>query len=308
MPVDAARLNFQGNGLWILNTVIALVMFGVALDLHMKDFKRVAATPKPVIVGLVAQYIVLPALTFVLILILRPAPSIALGMLLVAACPGGNLSNFLTFLAKGNCALSITITAVSTLASIVMTPIIVTLWAGLHPGTAAIMREIHMDPVQMVLTVLTILGLPLAAGMLFNHFFPNAARKLQAPFKYFSVVFFVAFVLYLFAANFRVFLDYIADVAFVVVVHNALGLATGYSVARLMRLPSRDVRALTIEVGIRNSALALVLIFAFFDGLGGMALVAAAWGIWHIVAGMIMASIWARHDPGVPAEAEVEPA
>jgi len=299
MPVDAVRLNFQGGGLWLLNGVIALIMFGVALDLGPDDFKRAATSAKPVAAGLFAQYLVLPAFTFVLILVLRPLPSIALGMLLVAACPGGNLSNFLTHLAKGNTALSITLTAVSTLAAIVMTPLTVTLWARLHPGTAAIMRAIHIDPVQMVLVVLILLGIPLAAGMAFNRRFPDRAAALQKPFRYFSIVFFVGFVVYLLANNFDVFVNYVHWVAAAVFIHNAVGLLTGYTVARCLRLAPRDVRAVTIEVGIRNSALALILIFAFFDGLGGMALVAGLWGIWHIVAGLTVASLWARR----PAEA-----
>jgi len=304
MPVDAVRLDFQGNGLWLLNMVIALIMFGVALDLRFEDFRRVFRSPKPVIAGLFVQYVILPALTFLLILVLRPMPSIALGMLLVAACPGGNLSNFLTHLAKGNTALSISITAVSTLAAIVMTPVTVTLWAGLHPDTAALMQSIRLDPVEMALTVLMILGIPLAAGMAFNARFPKAAATIEPFFKYGSIVFFVAFVVYLFSHNYAVFTDYVGWVAVAVVVHNAVGLLAGYGAGRLMRLSPRDVRAITIEVGIRNSALALILIFAFFDGMGGMALVAASWGIWHVIAGLALATFWSRRGHEVEAGSE----
>jgi BASS family bile acid:Na+ symporter len=294
MPVDAVRIDFQENGLWLLNVVIALIMFGVALDLRVDDFRRVFRAPKPVLAGLLVQYLVLPALTFLLILVLRPLPSIALGMLLVAACPGGNLSNFLTNLARGNTALSISITAVSTLAAVVMTPLTVTLWASLHPDTAALMRSIHLDPVEMASTVLVILGIPLGAGMGFNARFPRAAAKAQPAFKYGSIVFFVGFVIYLFSHNYDIFTNFVGAVAVAVVVHNAVGLGAGYAAGRLMRLSTRDVRAITIEVGIRNSALALILIFAFFDGLGGMALVAASWGIWHIIAGLGLAAFWSR--------------
>ncbi|HPO14171.1 MAG TPA: bile acid:sodium symporter family protein [Candidatus Hydrogenedentes bacterium] len=301
MLVDAVRIDFQGHGLWLLNGVIALIMFGVALDLGVEDFKRVASSAKPVAVGLFAQYVVLPAATFLLILILRPLPSIALGMLLVAACPGGNLSNFLTHLAKGNTALSITMTAVSTLAAILLTPLTVTLWAYLHPATRAIMQTIRLDPLQMVLTVLVILAVPLVTGMAFNRRFPRTAARLQSPFKYGSIVFFIAFVGYLFARNYGVFVTNIHWVAVAVFLQNAMGLLAGYAVSRFMSLSSRDVRAITIEVGIRNSALGLVLVFAFFDGRGGMALVAAAWGIWHVIAGLTVASLWARRAPDLVA-------
>jgi len=297
MSVDAVRFDFQSSGLWLLNGFIALIMFGVALDLGIGDFKRVISSAKPVVVGLLAQYIVLPAFTFLLILVLRPPPSVALGMLLVAACPGGNLSNFLAHLAKGNTALSITLTAVSTLAAIFMTPLTTTIWAYLHPATRAIMKTIHLDPLKMILTVLIILGIPLATGMAFNRWFPRGASRLQPFFKYGSIVFFIAFVGYLLANNYDIFMNNAHWVALAVFLHNAIGLFSGYAVAKLMRLPVRDVRAITIEVGIRNSALGLILIFTFFDGRGGMALVAAAWGIWHIIAGLALATFWARRTP-----------
>lgn len=297
MPVDAVRLDFQDNGLWLLNCFTALIMFGVALDLRLDDFVRVFRSPKPVAAGLFVQYVVLPALTFVLILVLRPLPSVALGMLLVAACPGGNVSNFLTHLAKGNTALSISLTAVSTLAAIIMTPLTVAFWASLHPATAAIMQSIRLDPLQMALMVLVILGIPLGAGMAFNARFPRAASMLQPFFKYGSIIFFTAFVCYLFGKNYDIFTEYVKWVAVAVVVHNAVGLLAGYAAGRLMRLPSRDVRAITIEVGIRNSAVGLILIFTFFDGLGGMALVAGAWGIWHVIAGLALAAVWSWRSP-----------
>ena len=145
--------------------------------------------------------------------------------------------------------------------------------------------------------VLILLGVPLAAGMVFRRRFPRWAERLQKPFKYGSILFFAAFVVYLFVHNYDVFRDYIHRVAVIVFIHNALGLLTGYAMARLMRLAPRDVRAVTIEVGIRNSALGLILIFTFFDGLGGMALVAASWGIWHIIAGLAVAGWWARRLP-----------
>ncbi|HNT89949.1 MAG TPA: bile acid:sodium symporter family protein, partial [Candidatus Hydrogenedentes bacterium] len=150
------------------------------------------------------------------------------------------------------------------------------------------------------LTVLMILGIPLAAGMMFNRRFPRWAAVLETPFKYGSIVFFVGFVAYLFVNNYDIFRDYIHWVALAVFLHNATGLLTGYASARLVRLPDADVRAITIEVGIRNSALGLILIFAFFDGMGGMALVAAAWGIWHVIAGLIVAACWARRAPRPP--------
>lgn len=292
MNVDAVRLNFEGSGLWVVNGLLALIMFGVALDLSPSDFKHVVRAPRPVFAGLAAQYLAFPALSFMLILILRPEPSIALGMMLVTACPGGNLSNFLTHQAGGNTALSISLTAFSTLAAIFMTPLLLTLPASMNPDTALLLREIQIDPVRMASLVFILLGLPLFSGMLFNRYFPRAAARLQKPFKYFSVAFLLLFAAFLFAANYDVFIGYIHWVALAVFIHNALGLFTGYGCARLARLSPRDTRALTIETGIRNSTLGLVLVFTFFEGLGGMALVAATWGIWHLIAGLFMAVCW----------------
>ncbi len=294
MDVDAARLNFEGNSLWVVNGLLALIMFGVALDLAPVDFRRVARAPRAVFTGLAAQYLFLPGVTFLLILALRPIPSIALGMMLVSACPGGNLSNFLTHLARGNTALSITLTALSTLAAIIMTPLLITFPARLYPDTNALLHAVHIDPARMAFVVFLLLGLPLACGMTFNHRFPVWANRLNKPFKYFSVAFLLAFAAFLFANNYGIFTAYIHWVALAVFVHNALGLFTGYTLARLSRLAPRDVRAITIETGIRNSTLGLVLVFGFFDGLGGMALVAATWGIWHLIAGLILAVMWPR--------------
>jgi BASS family bile acid:Na+ symporter len=116
-------------------------MFGVALDLKVSDFKAVLVMPKPVLIGLAGQFLLLPAFTFLLVLAIKPAPSIALGMMLVAACPGGNISNFLTHYARGNTALSITMTAMSTAVAIVMTPLNLSLWGGLNPETAKILKD-----------------------------------------------------------------------------------------------------------------------------------------------------------------------
>jgi BASS family bile acid:Na+ symporter len=294
VDVDAARLYFQGESMWLLNAIIGLIMFGVALDIRVDDFRRIAAAPRGPAIGLLSQFFVLPAFTFLLTRVLDPAPSIALGMILVASCPGGNLSNFFTHLAGGNAALSVSMTAVSTLAAIVMTPFNVAFWGGLHPDTAAILRRVQLDPVQLTLTVLVILGIPLAAGMLAARHWPRLAARLQKPFKVGSVAFFILFVGYVFFQNYAVFTEYIGWVAFAVILHNAMALAAGYAVARVARLSARDTRAVSLEVGIQNSALGLTLIFGFFGGLGGMALIAGAWGIWHVIAGLALAGIWSR--------------
>ncbi|MBZ0125537.1 MAG: symporter [Rhodocyclales bacterium] len=296
--MDLVRLNFNPQSLWVLNFIIGLVMFGVALDLKVSDFKAVLVTPKPVLIGLAGQFVLLPAFTFLLVLAIRPAPSIALGMMLVAACPGGNISNFLAHYARGNTALSITMTAISTAVAIVMTPLNLSLWGSLNPETNAILRIVALDPLDMLLAVFLLLGLPMAVGMWVGHRFPAFVDKAHKPVKVFSLAVFGLFVIGALAANWRYFLDFVGFVVFAVFLHNALALLTGYFAARAAGLPERDRRAVSIEVGIQNSALGLILIFNFFDGLGGMAIVTAWWGIWHIVSGLTVATLWSRRDPG----------
>jgi BASS family bile acid:Na+ symporter len=295
--LDLVRLNFNPQSLWALNAVIGLVMFGVALDLKVSDFRAVLTSPKPVLIGMVGQFVLLPAFTFLLVLAIKPAPSIALGMMLVAACPGGNISNFLTHYAKGNTALSITMTAISTAVAVVMTPLNLSLWGGLHPEASKILTVVALDPLEMLLAVFLLLGLPMAAGMWTGHRFPRAAARAHKPVQALSLVIFGLFVIGALAANWRYFLNYVGFVVIAVFLHNALALATGYYVARFAGLPERDRRAVSIEVGIQNSALGLALIFNFFGGLGGMAIVTAWWGIWHIVSGLTVATLWSRRPP-----------
>ena len=171
--IDQVRLNFNPQGLLVINGAIGLMMFGVALDLKLEDFKRVVVAPKAPGIGLAAQFILLPAFTFLLTLLIRPYPSMALGMILVAACPGGNLSNIITYLAKGNCAVSISMTAVSSAAAIFMTPFNLSLWGRLNPATAEILRQVSLSPKDVFITIFVILGIPLVAGLMVSRVVPE---------------------------------------------------------------------------------------------------------------------------------------
>ncbi len=294
--IDQVRLNFNSQGLLAINAAIGLMMLGVALDLKLDDFKRILVSPKAPLIGLFAQFILLPAFTFGLTLILRPHPSIALGMILVAACPGGNLSNLMTYLAKGNCAISISMTAVSTVAAIVMTPLNLSIWGSLNADTASILHQVSLSPFDVFTTVFIILGIPLILGMSLARVFPNLADKVRKPFKIFTLVFFVLIVAGALAANYKIFFQVIGLVVFAVFLHNALALNIGYWTGRLFRLDEGSCRAVCIEVGIQNSALGLILVFNFFGGLGGMAILVAWWGVWHIIAGLVTAFIFTRFD------------
>lgn len=292
-PLDDVTLNFSPGSLLLLNIILGIVMFGVALDLRVSDFTRLARTPLAFLAGFGSQFIFLPAATFILVLVIRPYASVALGMMLVAACPGGNISNFFTHRADGSTALSVSLTAVATMLSVIMTPFNVSFWGSLYEPSAALVRETSVDPWQMALTVAMLLAVPMLAGMWVNSRFPRLAEGLRRPMRMISMLIFAAFVIGALAANWQHFLDYVGAVFLIVLIHNAVALAGGYGIAVASGLGERDRRAISIETGIQNSGLGLILIFNYFDGLGGMAIVAAWWGVWHIITGFAI-SYWFR--------------
>jgi BASS family bile acid:Na+ symporter len=294
LPIDEIRLNFNPASLAVLNGVLAFLMFGIALDTRIEDFKRVSRMPLAFAVGVGAQFVVLPAITYALTLLLGVAPSIALGMILVACCPPGNVSNILTHRAKGNVALSVSMTAVSNAIAIVAMPLNFAFWGGLHPTASGLLKTIALDPLQMVGHILLIIGLPFVLGLWCAHRFPQWTARFKKPMRILSFLALIGFIVGAIAGNWRYFLDYVGMVILAVALHDALAFGTGYVCARAFGLSDYDRRALAIEVGIRNAGLGLVLIFSFFGGLGGMAVVAGVWGFWDIIAGMALAGWWAR--------------
>jgi BASS family bile acid:Na+ symporter len=303
--LDNVRLNFSPTGLFALNVTIAFIMFGVALDIKLQHFKEVIMKPKSAIIGVISQFILLPAVTFLAVLLINPTPTVALGMILIAACPGGNISNFMSALARGNVALSVSLTAVATLAATFMTPLNFALWGKLfinHYTTATAgdyLVPIQIDLFQMVQTVVILLGIPVVVGLLFSQYLPKITLKIKKPIRQLSIVIFIAFVIILLSANFDHFMRYIHLVFIIVLIHNGLALATGFTSASVFRLPRIDRRTVTIETGIQNSGLALVLMFnpKIFPPeleLGGMTIIAAWWGVWHIISGLILSTLWSK--------------
>ncbi len=295
--VDTIELQFEAGSLIGLNVILALIMFGIALSLSIGDFRRVAKTPKAPIIGLVAQFLLLPAATWALTRIMGLPPSISLGMILVASCPGGNISNFIAHLSKSNTALSVSITAVSTTAAVIMTPVNVSFWGSISPDTRAILTEFHLSPTAMLVNVGLVLVVPLVAGMVVAAYLPKLAARAVGPFKIISIGLFILLIVVAFHSNFSAFLAVIGIIFIPVALHNALAWTVGYSAGKAAGLSKRDSRTVAIEVAIQNSGLGLVLIFGFFGGLGGMAIIAGWWGIWHIVAGLFMAGMWGRVFP-----------
>lgn len=294
--MDEVMLNFSPASLRLLNSILAVVMFSVAIDLTPANFLELLRRPKPLIAGFLAQFAVLPALTFALVWVTQPQASVALGLILVAACPGGNISNFFTQRAGGNAALSVSMTGLATVGAILLTPTNIAFWGSLYEPSRQILRETHIDPVSVAITVGLMLVLPLVLGVTLNTRRPDITARLRGPLQWISIGIFVAFVLAALASNWGYFLQFAGGIAGLVIAHNALALLGGFGTARVAGLSAFNTRAVTIETGIQNSGLGLVLIFGFFHGLGGMAVVAAFWGIWHAVSGFALSQLWRRRE------------
>lgn len=292
--IDEVMINFSPTAILVLNAILAIVMFSIAIDLTTDDFRKLRQAPKPLIVGLASQFIVLPVLTFLMVIVLRPPASVALGLILVASCPGGNISNFITHRAGGNAALSVSMTAIATVAAIGLTPINIALWGGMYGPSREILQETAIDPVSVAITVGLMLILPLVLGMLLNHQRPDLTRRIRRPLQTLAMAIFCGFIIVALAGNWALLMQVAGAVIGLVILHNALALSGGFGIATLTGLSPYNRRAVTIETGIQNSGLGLVLIFAFFHGLGGMAIVAALWGIWHAISGLVLATLMSR--------------
>lgn len=303
--IDAIVLNINTTGMNIINVVLAFVMFGVALDIRPRTFVDLLKKPKSLIIGVVCQLLLLPLVTFLLAIAATKAgwicPTMALGMILVASCPGGNISNFISSISKGNTELSVFLTAISTAAAIFATPANFAFYGNRYLKYAsAIITEVPELQIpfwEVFKTIVILLGIPLTLGILCAHYKPGLAAKLKKPMKIFSIVFFAIMVVLTFGSNIDAFLKCIGSIFLVVLVHNLCALMTGFGTGCLFRLPFRDRRTLAIETGIQNSGLGLVLlfnknIFPSLAGLGGMLVITAWWGVWHIISGLIIAAIF----------------
>ena len=298
--IDDIRLNFSEGGLIYMNITLACIMFGVALEIRVDNFKRLLKSPKPALLGILSQFLLLPALTFVLVILLNPPPSVAMGMILISACPGGNISNFISALAKANIELSVSLTAFATLAASFLTPINFAFWGGRYVNYYERGGDFHIpiqiDFLEMAKIVFILLGLPLLLGMLFAHYFPAIAKRYLKQVKIASIFLYMTFIIGALVANLEYIPGYVLPIGVVVLFLNSQTLLTGYLVGTLARTTIPERRTLSIETGIQNSGLALVLIFnpKLFNANGGMAFMAAWWGIWQMISGIGIAGILGR--------------
>lgn len=307
--LNALTINFGEGGMTIVNIILAFVMFGVALGIKLDTFKDVFKNPKSVIVGLLLQWVGLPAVTFAVAISLSPfiTPMVALGMILVASCPGGNISNFMSSLSKGNVELSVTLSAISTAFAPLITPFNFFFWGSLYSQIISIKSNIPTLVIPffpMLEQILLLLGVPIILGMLCAKYYPGITRRISKPTQYISILLFLAMVVASFSQNFNLFITHLHFVCIIVFIHNACALATGYLGASAAKLSHKDRRTLTVEVGIQNSGLGLILLFnnnifppeIWHGHYGGMLLITAWWGIWHIISGLTVSYFFRKSE------------
>ena len=302
--IDSIQVSLNAGGMNTINIILAFVMYGVALGIKPQIFVDVFRKPKSVLLGMLCQLVLLPAFTCGLAILLTGwiSPMMGLGMILVAACPGGNISNFMSSLGKANIELSVSLTAISTALAVFLTPFNFWLWGTLYLNSAAVTADIPrlVIPLMDVFkTIFILLGIPLVLGILTSQYLPKVANALKKPLQWLSIVIFLAMVVLSFSSNIDAFLVSVKYIFIVVLIHNLLALGIGFSVGTIAKVPFRDRRTLTIETGIQNSGLGLVLllgtsIFANFPPHGGMLVITAWWGIWHIISGLSVATIFNR--------------
>lgn len=294
--IDSFQLELGGGGEVGLAAAIAIMMFAVALSLRVEHFQFFKKQPSIYLAGVLGQIIGLPLLTVGLCFLINPIPSVALGMILVSCCPGGSVSNILALFGRANTALSVSLTATSSLFAAFLTPISILFWSSLYPPTNNLLTEINLDIASFLLQTLIILALPLIIGMLIARFAPRIAEKLQKPLATIGAG---LLLLVIIVACWKFTPVYIAlglGLVGLVIIHNSCAFALGYIFARLAKadIPSR--RAITLEVGIQNSGLGLVILLTQLNGLGGAGAIAGAWGVWHIIGGSALVALYRWQD------------
>ncbi|WP_306015550.1 bile acid:sodium symporter family protein [Oceanicaulis sp. MMSF_3324] len=297
--LDAVQIELAPGAQLIMPVILVAVMFGVALDVHLKDFALLKARPLRFIGAAAAQIIGLPLVTLGLILVLSPPPSIALGMIVVACCPGGNVSNFLTHLAKGDIALSVSLTATSSLAAALLTPVSIVFWTSLYGPADALVDTIDVSPVPFVVQTTLLLAVPLISGMLIAHHYPRTARRLRPIFLMAGLLGLAVLIIGGVGSNWALFTATAGSVLVIAMIHNATAFVFGAASARALGFETAGRRSVTFEVGIQNTGLGLVILLGQFEGVGGAAAITALWAVWHLFSGGMLVGFyrgldWAR--------------
>ena len=294
--LDSLRIVLDPVGQAGVALALVLVMFSVALGLRVDDFAFLRDKPLLFVGGVVSQVVILPLVTFLLILVLRPPASIALGMIVVACCPGGAVSNLLTYLSRGNVAASVALTATSSMLAAILTPTSILFWSEAYEPTATLLRTLDVNPLIFVAQTTFLLAAPLVLGMIVATRAPDVAARIRQRTTVLGVSVLVGVIIYGIVYFFPVLFPALPLLGGIVVLHNAVAFATGALAGRALSGLSATRRALTFEIGIQNSGLALVILLSQLKGLGGAAAIAAVWGVWHLIAGGLLAVFFRQLD------------
>ena len=269
----------------LINPLLGVIMFGMGLTLRAEDFRVVFSRPKDVIAGCLAQFTVMPLLAFALSRVFSLNEALTVGVVLVGCCPGGTASNVITYLAKGDLALSVGMTATSTLLAPVLTPLLVWLLVG---------ETVDVNVAGMLLSILWVVILPIVLGLLVKRLWPRTTERATAYLPALSTVAICLIVMIVIAANAGKLLSGGWIIVLVVMLHNILGLAVGYLIGVLLRMTPAKRKAISVEVGMQNSGLASSLATLHFAAYPMATIPGAVFSVWHNISGAIAARIYSR--------------
>jgi BASS family bile acid:Na+ symporter len=305
--LNSINVSFSDETILALSISCAIVLYGVALSVRPNIFKSLFLYPRSAMIGLIAQIVVFPALTFLLAVILNPwiTPMVAMGMILVAACPHGITTCFMSYVSKGNTELSIGLSSVSTVLAPIFTPFNFAVWGGFYVNYVSrdariALQNLQINQLEMLQTAFVLLGIPLVLGILTAKYFPRITEKMKRIFQNLSILFFIGTVVYIFSQNLSIFLkSSFVYIIIVVLIQSIIAMGIGYGLARFLKLKQKNRRTLTLETSVPNVMLALVLLFnnrIFPTELqnGGMQIIVAWWGVWGIISGLILSFYWSR--------------
>lgn len=292
LAADAASLTIDPAIQVLLAVSLAFTMLTVAVGLRPQDFAFVRAHPISIIIGFCAQVIALPIVTLLLISALQVSPGLALGMIIVASCPGGAMSNLITKIAGADAAYSVSLTMLSSIFSALLLPIAILFWISFHAPANGVIEQINIDRTGFVVRTTFILIVPLAAGLLLSHFKPALAAKLHSKFMPISVLILVGLIVAGLYSNSDVLISHGAHFIPLVIMHNGVAFLTGAIVGYFLLKDRRKSRALVFEVGIQNAGLGLIIVMAEMGGVGEAALLVGTWGIWHLIGGFTLANLF----------------
>ncbi|MEL7187079.1 MAG: bile acid:sodium symporter family protein [Pseudomonadota bacterium] len=283
--LDALRIELDPIGQTAVAVALMVIIFSVALSLRVRDFRIIKTNPLTYFAGVGAQLIGLPLLTLGMLHVLQPPPSVSLGMIVVACCPGGAVSNLLTYLSRGAVAYSVALTATSSLLAAIVTPVSILFWSNAYAPTAELLKTIDVSPALFLMQTMALLGIPLIAGMIVAARAPDVAERLRrftAPLGAGVLGGAILYGFYLFLPILYPAMFYLFGIA---AIHNGVAFALGALTGIGIRADKPTRIALVFEIGIQNSGLALVILIGQLAGLGGAAAIAAVWGVWHLIAG-----------------------